>query len=250
MRSIFPGTIEYAASEIFLKSVAIIDILDGALLLFPRIPKSALAWVFGWGAVTASSRLFFLGIYVPPLEINMINALAEFFKRAPNWILPLLLIASISPKIEKKFNLLEQKKSWLKLAVGSQMLGIYLKQCYEFNSPFFEFELLKFGISIDFFWLATGSSLIGLIVVILDAKVPGIFKKAPGLFLLVPLAYALAEGATIYSRNLPGGLLFTSIRFVSHFCQYLTVILWTIDHLNWGRQRCAQTKSVALNSVT
>lgn len=249
VRSIFPETIEYAASEIFLKSVAIIDIVDGALLLFPRIPKSALAWVFGWGAMTAGSRLFFLGVYVPPLEINMINALAEFFKRAPNWIIPLLLIANTSPQIAKRFRLLEQKNSWLNIAVGSQMLGLYLKQCYEFNSPFFEFELLKFGIPTNVFWLATGSSLIGLFLVILSAKVPGLLRKAPGVFLLVPFAYVITEGTMIYSRNLPGGFTFTSIRFVSHFCQYLTVILWTIGHLKPEREQETHTKYIAFDSA-
>lgn len=247
VRSLFPATIEYTASEIFLKSVAIIDIVDGALLLLPRIPKSALVWVFGWGAMTAGSRLFFLGVYVPPLEINMINALAEFLKRAPNWIVPLLLIANTSPKIAKRYRLVDHQKSLLNVAVGSQMLGLYLKQCYEFNSPFFEFELLKFGIPTAVFWLATGSSLIGLFVVILAAKVPGLLRKAPGLFLLVPFAYTVAEGTVIYSRNLPGGFMFTSIRFISHFCQYLTVILWTIQQLKWWRQRAAHTKSMVLD---
>lgn len=229
VRMLFPESLQYSGASTFLQTVAFIDILDGLLLLMPRIPRSALTWVFVWGGMTALSRLFFLGAHVQPLEVNTLNAFAEFFKRAPNWIIPLLLIANVSPKIEARFQILKNKFNWLNAAVGSQMIGIYLKNCHSVSSPFFHFELMKVNMPLWFFWCVTVGSFLGIVLTLTAAKLPKIFYKLRFLSFIVPITYLCSECFFIYSRNFPGGFEFTFTRLISHFSMYLSVTLWTLE---------------------
>lgn len=227
VRSLFPREYEYQSSEIFLKTIALMDITNGLLLFLPRIPRIALAWVFCWGAMTAASRLYFLYGYSPPMEINTFNALAEFLKRAPNWITPLFLVAASSPAIEKRHQILSRKIPWLNFAILCQLSGILLHNAHEANGPFFDFELLKLGMPLWFFYVVTVGSALGILVVArvhIQPKIPGSCWFLP---MIVTLTYICAEGFSIYSQNLPAGSSFTAVQFLSHFAQYYCMWMWS-----------------------
>jgi len=241
VRMLFPASLEYRGSEIFLKTVAIIDIVDGLLLLLPRIPKSALLWVLFWGAMTAVSRLFFLGVYIAPYEINSMNALAEFLKRAPNWIMPLFLVAVTSPKLNERFKILANKHHWLNFAVGSQMLAILLHQIYEWNGPYFDFELLKVGMPPWFFGAVTAGAIMGLFLLILNYQSKLANKSFNFLLYIVPLTYVCAEGFVVFARNLPAGGLFAFVKFVSHFAMYFCMVLWVKNYLWQAQDKIGQS---------
>lgn len=234
VRSIFPESLQYTASVIFLKIVAMLDVSCGLLALRPKIPRIALIWLLGWGSLTAFARLFFLEALRPPIEINTLNAFAEFFKRAPNWIFPLLLIALTSPIIERTFRIIHKRTNWLNAAVGGQILGIYLKNCSQVSNPHFEFELSKSGLPIWSFWTVTASSFLGLIIVIIAAKAPNYFTKIRLLSFIVPLTYLASEGVEIYIHNLPRGLSWTMVSMISHGSMYLSMLCWTLSHLRWS----------------
>lgn len=164
IRSVLPSAIEYDASKNLLRIIGVIDILDGIFLLLPRIPRQALAWVLGWGFLTALSRLFFLGAHIPPFELNGFHALAEFLKRTPNWILPLFLVAATSPGMRFSAAILINKYKILTLTVAAQMVAIFLNNAYEYRGAYFDFELLKLGMPIWYFWAVTGLSVLAILM--------------------------------------------------------------------------------------
>ena len=226
IRSVLPSAIEYDASKNLLRIIGVIDILDGICLLLPRIPRQALAWVLGWGFLTALSRLFCLGAHIPPFELNGFHALAEFLKRTPNWVLPLLLVAALSPGLRFSAQILEKKYKILALAVGAQMLAIVLNNSYEYQGSYFEFELTKVGMPTWYFWMVTSLAIFSLLLV------PLIYFKGQHASLvtawsvIVLAVYVMAEGFSIHARNIPGGLVYAAIRFVSHMSMYTCLLLW------------------------
>jgi len=237
IRSILPSAIEYEASKNLLRIIGIIDILDGICLLLPRIPKQALAWVLGWGFLTALSRLFFLGVYVPPYEVNGFHAASEFIKRTPNWVLPLLLVAATSPGLGFSDSIRKNKYKILTLTVAAQTVAIFLNNSYEYQSPFFEFELIKVGMPQWYFWMVTCLSIFSflmLILIYLQNK-RSILISVVGATVTL-LVYTMAEGFSVYARNLPGGFFYALIRFVSHMSMYTCMILWFSETLQRSRK--------------
>lgn len=226
VRSILPSSIEYKGSELLLRIVGLLDIVDGLMLLLPRIPKQALLWVLGWGFATAASRLYFLGVLVPPFEVNGLHALAEFLKRTPNWVMPLFLVAITSPSVPQSTNVLKHKELIFSLAVASQMLALIANNTFEWLSPLFEFELMKHGLPVWFFWTETLLAIFGLFMIFTQIFIkPWRAIMRIGI-LAVFVAYCMAEGSYVYSRNLPAGFSYTLIRLVSHFSMYTCLLLW------------------------
>jgi hypothetical protein len=239
IRSVLPSAIEYNVSKNLLRLIGVIDIVDGVCLLLPRIPKQALAWVLGWGFLTALSRLFFLGAHIPPFELNGFHAFAEFLKRTPNWILPLLLVATTSPGMRFSASILKNRYKILTLTVAAQVAAIFLNNAYEYQGAYFDFELVKLGMPTWYFWSVTGLS--GLAILML----PAVYFFGERLRLIragalsVLVVYLMAEGFSIFARNAPGGFSYALIRFISHLSMYTCLFWW----VSWSLQR-PKTKKI------
>jgi hypothetical protein len=121
------------------------------------------------------------------------------------------------------------------------MLAILLHQIYEWNGPYFDFELLKVGMPPWFFGAVTAGAIMGLFLLILNYQSKLANKSFNFLLYIVPLTYVCAEGFVVFARNLPAGGLFAFVKFVSHFAMYFCMVLWVKNYLWQAQDKIGQS---------
>jgi len=134
-------------------------------------------------------------------------------------------------------SILKNRYKILTLSVAAQIVAIFLNNTYEYQNSFFEFELVKVGMPQWYFWMVTCLSIFSFLILILIylQNKRSVLISVVGATVAL-LVYTMAEGFSVYARNLPGGFFYAFIRFVSHMSMYTCMILWFSETIQRSRK--------------
>ncbi|MEI6398981.1 MAG: hypothetical protein WCO71_09440 [Pseudomonadota bacterium] len=226
VRSLLDPEHQYELSSIILKTVGAIDVSAGLMFLAPRVHPLAIAWAIFWGASTTLSRLYFLGVHIPPFEFNGLHALSEFLIRTPNWMLPVFFFAGSEHSKKTPFNIPLSLSNGIVIAIWTQMVGILLHCVYEYNSPYFQLELSKFGMPAWYFQALTAGSLISVFLIGFNQLKSVRLPLKTLAFVLATATYAMTEGFQVFMLNARSGFVYTFLRVLEHVPIYISFALW------------------------
>jgi hypothetical protein len=244
VQSLFPDAYKYELSRAMLLTVGVIDILAAACFLLPNIPLAAFAWVIGWGAATATSRLFFLSSFEHDVWYFQVRPISEFLIRVPNWMTGLMLLIAVNPTFTPTKAREKPVIFYLWVIAFTQALGLSLHYIVELKDPFLLVELERKMMPLwylhltGFFAIAT---LLGCIVLF--------FKKTESSFLPATisltalLAFISVDLFKALVINAPQGIFFSGIRVVDAMPIYVCLIALTVITLQTTRSRVKEKAS-------
>lgn len=232
VQGIFPENEKYIGSSFFLKTVGTIDIVVGISFLNPRIYLPTFWWAIGWGALTAFSRIYFLGSFSGFFVFNVVHPIAEFLVRMPNFIIPTVLLLFHTRGVYDVIISRVSERRLVFVAVLAQAMAIFMAYIVDLNQPMLSYELIKKGMPL-FFLHGVGAlsvaALVALVAVIGTKSVTNLRLRS-GILLTSKFffcgSYLLVEGFNVIIVNAPHGFAFTAVRIMEHVPVYLCVALF------------------------
>lgn len=236
VQQLFPEDQKLFGAEVMLNAVGAIDILVGICFLLPEVPSYALAWSMIWGAMTAASRIYFLSGLVPGFWMSVVNPLAQFLIRTPNWMIPVVFFIFYSGRVPQTPIRRISQKSWMTLGAVTQVAGLFLIYLVELYHPLFPYEIEKKSMPLWYFHAGGLFTVLALSVFAFSfvGKFGQATFKSASIFAII--AYTFNEGFEIFS-NSPHGIKFTSLRIIEHAPIY--VCLGYLAYLNFRGHRCS-----------
>lgn len=237
-QQLFPDEQKYIGAQFMLSTVGAIDILVGLWFLLPAIPFYALAWAITWGALTATSRLYFLSGIIPGFWTNVVYPLSEFLVRTPNWIVPIVFYAFYFNKTHNSLFNRVSEMVWIRIAVATQVIGLFLHYLVELNNQIYPIEILKKGMPIWYFHLGGVAAMASILAFVLSLNPSLRSRLAKVAGLLAITAYMLVEGFG-FALNTHHGFTFTTLRVLEHAPIYLCLAYSAINAVRNSRPQAS-----------
>lgn len=203
--------------------VGAIDFLCALGFCMPKVPPIAVIWTCIWGIATAASRLYFLETPHQPYLSSVGPPFAEFFQRAPTWILPMsyaVLFGSL--KDQPRFQRYSMT-DFCRLGVAGVVFALALHYVIDWNINF-PLGVTKKGMAIWYFYLGGSMAIAAAMGAGLDY-----FQQNKSLLTMASpftglAALVLSEFFEIFFLNAPHGLVLMALTIGEHLPIYF--VFW------------------------